>query len=864
MALTPGTRLGPYEIVASIGAGGMGEVYRARDTRLDRDVALKILPESFAIDPDRRTRFEREAKAVAALSHPNILAIFDVGDSAPSAGSGQAVFYVATELLEGQTLRERLTSGPIQPRKAIEYGVQLARGLASAHDKGIVHRDLKPENIFLVADGHVKILDFGLAKTMGAQSSSTSAGAAETMAVTDPGTVMGTVGYMAPEQVRGRTVDARADLFSLGAVLFEMVTGQRAFQRDTAADTMSAILREEPPELSGTRPDLSPALDRIIRHCLEKEPNDRFQTARDVAFALTSLSGSGTSVSSSAQPVQDPPRRRAWLMPALVATAAAVIAGAGGLAVGKSMTPPATLVTFTPKTAVAQAIFHGRFMPDGQTFIYSSALTGNAPSLFEARPDTALPRQFGPPRTHLLAISKSGELAVMMNASFVAHRLMSGTFARMTIDGAPRPIAEDVREADWLPDGSDLVVIRAVNENDHIEFPMGHVVHTTVGYFSDARVSPDGNLVAFMEHPVKFDNRGWVKVVDRSGKVTSIAGEFAAEEGVAWSADSRSVFFSAVRSGNTDYELHRAPAAGGEAFATILGSAGSLMVLDRAPDGRFAVTRTDNTYGVAARAHGGEEIDLTILDQSWGPSLSRDGNFVTMTDGNSGDDYGVVLRRLDGSPPARLGDGNSGDLSPDGRWVTANIFSTGRCVVYPTGAGKTVLLDMGPLQQCSGAFWFPDGTSVLIVGNEPGKPVRAYRASFPVGTPKALLPEGQQPRAMSPDGRHLLVFNPDATFEQVELGGQAVPVKGLKAPDIVLEWKGDLRFVTVSERGTMPAVVSRVNLVTGERTKLSELAPVNQAGVLSIGAAAFRDNGRDYVYGYTKTVSTLYFVNGMQ
>jgi Tol biopolymer transport system component len=669
---------------------------------------------------------------------------------------------------------------------------------------------------------------------------------------------------MAPEQVRGRAVDARADLFSLGAVLYEMVTGQRAFHRDTAADTMSAILREEPPELSGTRPDLSPALDRIIRHCLEKEPNERFQTARDVAFALTSLSGSATSTSSTAQPVQDPPRRRAWLMPALVAIATAAVAGAGGWWLGKSTTPPGTLITFTPKTAVAQAIFHGRFMPDGQTFIYSSALSGNSPSLFESRQDSAFPRAFGPPNTHLLSVSKSGELAVIMNARFIAHRLMSGTFARMTMDGAPRPIAEDVREADWLPDGSDLAVIRVAGDQDQIEFPMGHVVSRTVGYFSDLRVSPDGKLLAFLEHPVRYDNRGWVKVVDRNGTVTTLAGEFSAEEGVVWSADSRSVFFSSVRSGNTDYEVHTAAAAGGAPFVTILSSAGSLYVQDRAPDGRVAVTREDTTYGVAARGQGGEERDLTLQDQSWGPSLSTDGTFVTMTDGNSGDDYGVVLRRLDGSPPARLGDGNAGELSPDDRWVTANLFSTGRCVVYPTGAGKTVAVEMGALQQCTSATWFPDGKSLMIVGNEAGKPVRAYRASFPGGKPEAILSEGLQPRALSPDGKYFLVLKADGTMARVEIGGEAVPVKGLKAADVVLNWSADLQQVTVSDRGEIPAVVSRLNLETGERTKVFEVAPANRAGVLGIFVADFRDNGREYAYGYVRTVATLYFVNGLR
>ena len=281
MALNPGHRIGRYEVLGPLGAGGMGEVYRARDTRLEREVAIKILPESVAGDPDRLTRFEREARAVAALSHPNILALHD-------AGTDDGCSFAVMELLEGETLRRRLDHGPISVRRSVDTAIQVARGLAAAHAKGLVHRDLKPENIFLVADGQVKILDFGLAKTTTPTDAPIS-DSATTDAMTDPGAVLGTVGYMAPEQVRCQPVDGRTDLFALGAVLYEMVTGQRAFRRDTAADTMTAILREDPPELPAAQLAQAPALDRIIRHCLEKNAAERFQSARDVVFALEAL-----------------------------------------------------------------------------------------------------------------------------------------------------------------------------------------------------------------------------------------------------------------------------------------------------------------------------------------------------------------------------------------------------------------------------------------------------------------------------------------------------------------------------------------------------------------------------------------------
>src|SRR5688572_7586202 len=267
LSLSPGTRIGPYEILAPLGAGGMGEVYRARDARLGRDVAVKVLPANVTNDPDRRARFEREARAVAALSHPNILAIFDVG-----LADGTA--YAATELLEGDTLRASL-GAPFPPRRAIDIASQIARGLSSAHGKGIVHRDLKPENLFLTSDGQVKILDFGLAKAM------SEGDAVETAVVTDPGTVLGTVGYMAPEQIRGQTVDGRADLFALGVVFYEMLSGRRAFERETAAETMTAILKEDPQDLSTGRADLPASLENIVRHCLERNPAERFQSARD-------------------------------------------------------------------------------------------------------------------------------------------------------------------------------------------------------------------------------------------------------------------------------------------------------------------------------------------------------------------------------------------------------------------------------------------------------------------------------------------------------------------------------------------------------------------------------------------------------
>ena len=326
MTLAAGLRLGPYEIVAPIGAGGMGEVYRAKDTRLGREVAVKVLPASFSTDPDRLRRFEQEARAAGILNHPNITAVYDVGqhDGSP---------YVITELLEGETLRSNVAGGPLTPRRAIDYAVQIAHGLAAAHEKGIVHRDLKPENLFVTKDGRVKILDFGLAKLTQRESSGPQTNLPTETAGTEPGVVLGTLGYMSPEQVRGKPADARSDIFSFGAILYEMLSGQRAFHGDSAADTMSAILREDPPDLSSTNRSIAPAVDRIVRHCLEKNPEARFHSAHDLAFDLEALSGVQAGDTQAAPAITRRPRLAAPLFAAsavallLAAALAAVLIG---------------------------------------------------------------------------------------------------------------------------------------------------------------------------------------------------------------------------------------------------------------------------------------------------------------------------------------------------------------------------------------------------------------------------------------------------------------------------------------------------------------------------------------------------------
>ncbi|HWZ57157.1 MAG TPA: protein kinase [Verrucomicrobiae bacterium] len=372
MLLAAGTKIGPYEIRSPIGAGGMGEVYRAFDSRLGRDVALKVLPKTFACDADRLHRFEQEARAVAALNHPNILAVFDVGqqDGAP---------FLISELLDGESLRSSLERGPLPQRKTIEYGVQIAQGMAGAHEKGIVHRDLKPENIFITKDGRIKILDFGLAKLV--QGTPEDAEGATIPAMgTAAGMVLGTPGYMAPEQVRGQASDARTDIFAFGAILYEMLTGQRAFRRDTPAETMTAVLREDPAEMSDSIHPVSPALDRIVRRCLEKSPDQRFQSARDLSFALGALSGTDASGFSRAT---DAPRKFSWRVWVPAALALVVVAGAAWFVARIPGTPSARMEFAIP---VPGEVSHMSISTDGRmlAFVSPDENTGE-PMLFVQR-----------------------------------------------------------------------------------------------------------------------------------------------------------------------------------------------------------------------------------------------------------------------------------------------------------------------------------------------------------------------------------------------------------------------------------------------------------------------------------------------
>ncbi len=863
MTLSSGTKLGPYEILAPIGAGGMGEVYRAKDPRLGREVAIKVLPPVFSQDEDRLHRFEQEARAAGILNHPNITAVHDIGsaDGAP---------YIVTELLEGETLRSRLSTGGIPVRKAIDYAVQIVKGLAAAHEKGIVHRDLKPENLFLTRDGRVKILDFGLAK-LKADKDGGSQTDLRTVSGTEPGVVLGTMGYMAPEQVRGKPADARSDIFAFGTILYEMLSGQRAFRGESAADTITAILTKEPADLSQTNKEIHPGLDRIVRHCLEKNPEERFQSARDIAFDLETLSTVSAPTGAIPIPAAVASKGRRLAPAVVLATLLALAAGlAAGYRLGKKAgyVPPPNYQQLSFRRG---EVYSARFAPDGQTVIYAAAWDGRPVEIFATRTDRPESRIFGLVGADVASISKAGEMLVFVDRHVEEAFIRAGTLAQLSVSGgvAPREISTDVQWADWGPDGASYALVRDVNSRNQLEYPAGKALYQTSGWISHPRVSPDGSLVAFIDHPIRRDDGGWVTIVDRAGKKTALAGIFASVQGLAWSHDGKEIWFTGTRLGG-NRAIHSVTLSGTERLLALVTE--SMTLQDIAKDGRALVSHDVIRIGVLGKGPGeAKERDLSWLDWSAAFDLSRDGKTLLFaeTGESSGPGYSCFIRGTDGSPPVRLGDGVAMSISPDSRWVTANTprEEHPRLWLYPTGAGEKKLLPTGTLQVESSGDWLPDGRRIVFTASEPGHGSRLFLLDVTGGEPRALTPEGYRliGRTISPDGKRVAVIGPDRKRYLYPLeGGEPAPVPGLDAEETPAGWSGDGRFLYVFRRRDVPVRVFRLDVATGKKELWKELAPADGAGIVDVAPVIPTPDGQAYVYGYSRTLSDLYVVEGLK
>ncbi len=858
MALNPGSHLGPYEILAPIGAGGMGEVYRAKDPRLGRDVAIKVLPTSFSSDADRLKRFEQEARAAGVLNHPNVTTVYDLGshDGAP---------FVVQELLEGETLRAELAAGRFLPRKAIEYAVQIAHGLAAAHEKGIVHRDLKPENVFVTKDGRVKILDFGLAKLT---QNDGSPDATNLPTATEPGVVMGTLGYMSPEQVKAKPADARSDIFALGAILYEMLSGQRAFRGDSAGETMAAILKEDPPDLSVTNQNISPGLERIVRHCLEKNPERRFQSASDIAFGLEALSVPGASAP---RAVPDASHAR-WRKPALIGIAAAAIATAGLLAGRQIWRSRASSVPSYHRLTYRRGFVQSaRFSPDAHAVYYSASWDGAAkPQIFSTRTENPGSLVLDLPTAVVESISRSGEMLILSDAfasTGYAHR---GVLRSAPLSGgAARDLFEDVVDADWAPDGKMMALVRAPGWRHRLEFPAGKVLYETAGWISHPRVSPKGDVVAFLDHPGFGDDAGSVALIDRSGRKTTLSTGWSSAQGVAWTPSGSEIWFTATE-GGSNRALHAVTPEGQQRIVTR--APGVLTIQDIASDGRVLLNHANERVGMVGLGADGKARNLSWLDWSRAPRLSEDGGTVAFTEEaeGGGPGYSVYLRKTDGSPAVRLGDGEATALSPDGKWVLSVLvrLNPAPMILLPTGAGEPKPLPKDSINHdADRAAFFPDGRRIVFIGSEPGRGRRAWIQDLQGGKARPITPEGVVGTVLSPDGRLVAARGPDQKVALYPVDGAAVrSLDGFEPNDAILGWSADQNFLYASAglHGSLVSRVYRIELATGRRELWKEFSLTDSTGVSGIACSAITPDGKAFVYTYADNFSDLYLVDGLK
>ncbi|HLZ39979.1 MAG TPA: protein kinase [Candidatus Sulfotelmatobacter sp.] len=849
-----GQLVGHYRVLEKIGAGGMGEVFRARDERLGRDVALKLILPASSDNPDHLRRFEQEARAAAALNHPNILAIYDVGFEGSTP-------YIVSELLVGKTLRARLAGEPLPAREAAAFAIQIAQALTAAHERHIVHRDLKPENLFLTADGRIKVLDFGVAKLLPPVEEGRSVESMTT--VTKHGAVIGTVAYMSPEQLRGKTVDHRSDIFSFGAILYEMLSGKRAFHGETEVDTMTAVLREEPSTAVLDQAAIPAGYQDVIRHCLEKEPENRFQSAKDLVFALQTISGSSP-VKVAPVPAKAAPKTSLpWLLAAVMAAAAFALA-----AMLLLQAPPAA-PKYKRITFEAGTIYAARFAADGQSVIYGAAWNGKPVQLFSTVGNSLLAQPLELSNANLLAVSPSNELAVVLNGNHNGQlETVDGVLARAPLaGGSPREVLADVRWADWNAHGQ-LAVVHYVDGHSRLEFPIGNVLYQSGGWISHIRFSPTGDQIAFMDHPTLWDTGGMVSVVDLSGHVRTLSSAWESEAGLAWRPDGKEIWFTAAEKGN-NLDLMAVDLSG--KIRVLLDLPVGITINDIAPDGHVLASSYSRRLAVGYTTLGSkEDVGLSWHDWESARDISPDGQFVLFEDASelAGSTYSVVIRKVDGSLPVRLGEGSSGGLSPDGKWAVSFATSQQKqLTLLPTGSGQPRVIRVTGLDhmQSGWARFLPNGLNVIVNGNQPNEAARCHEIDLSTGQARAVTPIGVLCGPASPDNQAILGRGPGGSMAIYPLnGGAPKPIVNVKTKFVAAQWSSDGSLLFGYHAGEFPSRVYKMEIATGKETLLQELKPGVPAGVVIVAPIVVSRDGKRFAYSYNQTLSVLYLISGLK
>ncbi|HSP16793.1 MAG TPA: protein kinase [Thermoanaerobaculia bacterium] len=844
--LEPGTILGSYEIISMIGAGGMGEVYRARDQRIGREVAIKRLPESLGADLDRLRRFEREARLAGSLNHPNLVTIHDVGSHAGKP-------FVVMELLRGETLRSELAHR-LPVRKAIDYAIQIARGLAAAHEQGIVHRDLKPENIFVTDDGRLKILDFGLAKAVQREPDENQLTARRTSdGPTSHGVILGTAPYMSPEQVSGEPVDVRSDIFSFGVILYEILSGRHPFKHDSAIETMHAILTDETPDL----PEVLPFLARIVMRCLEKKPAARFQSARDLGYALED----GSSISYASQSK----RPRNLLVAISVAAIAIAIAALAWVFVSRRSKP----VAYERLTFRRGVVTQARFAPDGRTVLFAAAWDAEPLRIFMKRPeaDDVVPLDLPP--ADLLSVSRSGELAILVDARrAVPFGTTIGTLARISmIGGAPRRLVESVLSADWSPDGRSIAVVRDLGPEQRLEIRSsdgGEVLRqlfaTSSGTMGHLRFSPSGDRIAFTVVSNRAGGRrADLQMINADGTGRRTLGVTVNFTDLVWSSDGREIWFA---EGSLVQTTVRATSMSGRS-RTIFQAPGNTSISDTAGH-NVLMLQNDVVARVFCRARGAT-AEMEVPWQNWKLPLdiTTDGRQVLIW----GSDPAVPivgLVPLDGSPLTELARGGSYGFSADQRSVLVQQKPRELAFV-PIGAGERVVLSPTKLDAIAWAAVVPNGKSLMLAGVV-NNTMRIYEKPIAGGE---LRPISNEPVyfpwiTVSPDSASVAAIGPTRRLTVYSVGdGKAAIIPTSVPGDFPIRFADDGSLLYVrSER--MPEVVYRFDFRTQRESVVREITPADPAGVLwaSPTIGSMTGDAQCYCYQSAQVLSKLILARG--
>ncbi len=849
-----------YKIESKLGAGGMGVVYLATDTHLGRSVALKVLPPELLKDPSRRKRFVQEAKTASALNHPNIITIYDI-DSVEV--DGQPVDFIAMEHIAGKTLDHLIGKQGMPLKEALGIASQIAAALAASHVASIVHRDLKPTNVMVTEEGLVKVVDFGLAKLEESAEAPDPFAPTEAMSMNDrlsqEGMIIGTIAYMSPEQAESKKVDGRSDIFSFGSVLYEMITGRRAFSGETKLATLAAILNKEPPPIEPVNNRLGSEIDRVLARCLKKDPKRRWQTMADLKIELEEL------LEDSASLLQQTPQlgqvrragsshRKRWLWPVVAGILVSALSGA---------------VIWQRIAAAAPAQYHrltfrrgdisaARFAPDGQTIVYSAEWDGGASQIYSTIAGSRESRPLGLPGARLFSVSSQGELAILLNGT-------NGILARVPLAGGePRQILENVAEADWSPDGKSLAIVRKTEGTFRLEFPIGKVLYETRGRPPlGVKVSPQGGQIAFYDFdPETLDYA--VAIVDVDGRKRILSRGWKGTSGLDWSPRGEEVWFNTA-------------VAGGDPAMRAVSLSGKLREVTQAPvwlnlmnighDGRILLTEVSNRMGMRTKlAAEKEEKDLSWLDTSQARDISPDGKMLLFLELSYGDgrNPAIYIRKTDGSPAVHLGDGVRAALSPDGKWVASTVREKGRSqlILLASGAGESRSLTTAGMRYES-ADWFPDGKRLLFTGGEKDRPPRVFAQDSRGGRPVPITPEGVTGCCVSPDARQIVAKRGGKFFLYPVNGGDPRALADAAPNESAIRWHASGDSIFVGRMGDTNIELLRMDARTGAKTLLRDLRPPDPLGVTASSVTVTPD-GASYAFSYQRDLSNLFLVTGLK